>query len=154
MEDESSSKGSTLILGKPFLMRTRTKIDMHPRTLSMEFGDNMVQFSIFEAMKHPTKNHSCHSGLSTFSEFSDFANFAYVTDLADFECTCDGEVVEFIASQPPSPFIMQPPALELKPLPKHLKYAYLKDYQKLSDTIRGGSPTNEAAIEATKPHHS
>ncbi|RDX79335.1 hypothetical protein CR513_40248, partial [Mucuna pruriens] len=42
MEDEASRKGCTLILGQPFLMTARTKIDVHARTLSMEFGDNLV----------------------------------------------------------------------------------------------------------------
>ncbi|RDX97563.1 hypothetical protein CR513_19651, partial [Mucuna pruriens] len=36
-------------------------IDVHTGTLSMEFGDNLVQFNIFEAMKHPTKDHSLFS---------------------------------------------------------------------------------------------
>ncbi|RDX95126.1 Retrovirus-related Pol polyprotein, partial [Mucuna pruriens] len=58
MEDEASGKGSTLILGRPFLMTARTKIDVHAGTLSMEFGDTLVQFNIFEAMKHPTEDHS------------------------------------------------------------------------------------------------
>ncbi|RDX68486.1 hypothetical protein CR513_52517, partial [Mucuna pruriens] len=42
MEDETSGKGSTLILGRPFLMTARTKIDVHAGTLSMEFGDTLV----------------------------------------------------------------------------------------------------------------
>ncbi|RDX87720.1 hypothetical protein CR513_30764, partial [Mucuna pruriens] len=58
MEDETSRKGSTLILGRPFLMTARTKIDVHAGMLSMEFSDTLVQFNIFEAMKHPTKDHS------------------------------------------------------------------------------------------------
>ncbi|RDY07512.1 hypothetical protein CR513_08361, partial [Mucuna pruriens] len=58
MEDETSGKGSTLILGRPFLMTAKTKIDVHAGTLSMEFGDTLVQFNIFEAMKHPTEDHS------------------------------------------------------------------------------------------------
>ncbi|RDX96192.1 hypothetical protein CR513_21181, partial [Mucuna pruriens] len=37
MEDETSGKGSTLILGQSFLMTTRIKIDVHLGTLSMEF---------------------------------------------------------------------------------------------------------------------
>ncbi|RDX71161.1 hypothetical protein CR513_49522, partial [Mucuna pruriens] len=52
MEDETSGKGSTLILGRPFLMTARMKIDVHARTLSMEFGDTLVQFNIFDVMKH------------------------------------------------------------------------------------------------------
>ncbi|RDX67622.1 hypothetical protein CR513_53476, partial [Mucuna pruriens] len=58
MEDETSRKESTLILGRPFLMMARTKIDVHAGTLSMEFSDTFVQFNIFEAMKHPTEDHS------------------------------------------------------------------------------------------------
>ncbi|RDX82545.1 hypothetical protein CR513_36633, partial [Mucuna pruriens] len=58
MEDEPFEKGSTLILGRSFLMTARTKINVHAVTLSMEFGDHLVQFNIFEAMKHPTKDHS------------------------------------------------------------------------------------------------
>ncbi|RDX71289.1 hypothetical protein CR513_49386, partial [Mucuna pruriens] len=57
MEDETSGKESILILGRPFLMTARTKIDVHAKTLSMEFGDNLVQFNIFEATKHPTEDH-------------------------------------------------------------------------------------------------
>ncbi|RDX97051.1 hypothetical protein CR513_20220, partial [Mucuna pruriens] len=53
MEDETPGKGSTLILGRPFLMIAKTKIDVHVGTLLMEFGDTLVQFNIFEAMKHP-----------------------------------------------------------------------------------------------------
>ncbi|RDY06205.1 hypothetical protein CR513_09848, partial [Mucuna pruriens] len=58
MEDETLGKGSTLILGRPFFMIARTKIDVHVGTLLMEFSDNLVQFNIFEAMKHPTKDPS------------------------------------------------------------------------------------------------
>ncbi|RDX63567.1 hypothetical protein CR513_57982, partial [Mucuna pruriens] len=61
MEDEMSRKGSTLILGRPFLMTVRMKIDVYARTLSMEFRDNLVQFNIFKAMKHPLEDHSLYS---------------------------------------------------------------------------------------------
>ncbi|RDY12961.1 hypothetical protein CR513_02183, partial [Mucuna pruriens] len=39
-------------------MTARTKIDVHVGTLLMEFGDTLVQFNIFKAMKHPTEDHS------------------------------------------------------------------------------------------------
>ncbi|RDX81786.1 hypothetical protein CR513_37502, partial [Mucuna pruriens] len=58
MEDETSRKRSTLILGRLFLMTAKTKNDVHARTLSIEFGDTSVQFNIFEAIKHPTEDHS------------------------------------------------------------------------------------------------
>ncbi|RDY08531.1 hypothetical protein CR513_07224, partial [Mucuna pruriens] len=58
MEDETPGKRFTLILGRPFLMTTKTKIDVHAGTLSMEFGDTPVQFNIFEAIKHPVEDTS------------------------------------------------------------------------------------------------
>ncbi|RDY07933.1 hypothetical protein CR513_07894, partial [Mucuna pruriens] len=61
MEDEASEKGSTLILGRPFLMTERMKIDMHAGTLSMEFGDNLVQFNIFDAIRHLIEDYSLYS---------------------------------------------------------------------------------------------
>ncbi|RDX62168.1 Retrovirus-related Pol polyprotein, partial [Mucuna pruriens] len=54
MEDETSGKGTTLILGRPFLMTTRTKIDVHAGTP----GKGPFLFNIFEVMKHPTEDHS------------------------------------------------------------------------------------------------
>ncbi|RDX74418.1 hypothetical protein CR513_45843, partial [Mucuna pruriens] len=39
-------------------MTAKTKIDVHAGMLSMEFGDILVQFNIFEAIKHPTEDHS------------------------------------------------------------------------------------------------
>ncbi|RDX71209.1 hypothetical protein CR513_49472, partial [Mucuna pruriens] len=91
MEDETSGKGTTLILGRPFLMIARTKIDVHAGTLSMEFGDTLVQFNIFEAMKHPTEVHSLfgidlidklvEEYLQLDNSSEDGENFAGSTDL-------------------------------------------------------------------------
>ena len=91
----------------------------------------------------------CINLLSNFSDFYDF-------DLGSFNCACDDFAIvcsiwAYISSVihsncdtspnpsislPPTinlpfPFAIQPPSLELKLLPKHLKYAYLDDAQKL-----------------------
>jgi len=58
MENESSSHGSALILGRPFFMTARTKIDVHVGTLFAGFDDDVVHFNIFEAMRHLTEEHS------------------------------------------------------------------------------------------------
>ncbi|RDY08584.1 hypothetical protein CR513_07166, partial [Mucuna pruriens] len=58
IEDETPGKGSTLVLGQPFLMIAKTKIDVHAGTLSMEFGDTLNGFNIFEAMEHPVEDTS------------------------------------------------------------------------------------------------
>ncbi|RDX61882.1 hypothetical protein CR513_59845, partial [Mucuna pruriens] len=39
-------------------MTARTKIYVYAGMLSMEFDDNLVQFNIFEAIKHPIEDHS------------------------------------------------------------------------------------------------
>ena len=79
-------------------MTTRTKIDVHPGTLSMEFGDDVVHLNIFEAMRHSLDEHFvflvdviddavdrvdiCTNLLSDFSNFSyfDFGSFNYASD--------------------------------------------------------------------------
>ena len=59
MEGETQSSRAPIILGRPFLRTARTKIDVYTGTLSMEFGDSIVQFDIFNAtMKHPVEEHS------------------------------------------------------------------------------------------------
>ena len=136
----------------------------------MEFGDDVVHFNIFEAMRHPADVHSiflldiiddavdsvdiCTNLLSDFSDFYDF-------HLGSFYCTCDDfdesatvcsiciEIYSTIHSDcdagagsdppislPPTvnlplPSTIWPPSLDLKPLPEHLRYAYLDDAQKL-----------------------
>ncbi|WVY92662.1 hypothetical protein V8G54_031750, partial [Vigna mungo] len=58
MNNEEGIKSSTIILGRPFMMTTRTKIDVHAGTLTMEIGDEKVHFNVLEAMKHPIEEHS------------------------------------------------------------------------------------------------
>ncbi|RDX93698.1 Retrovirus-related Pol polyprotein, partial [Mucuna pruriens] len=248
MEDETSGKESTFIVGRPFLMTARTKIDVHAEMLSMEFGDTLVQFNICKAMKHHTKDHFLFSidiikelveeylQLESYSEdigdfagstnscleadhneVQDFPNSkdnhndtvdlafeAKLTELLDQvcylespECTNNEEVrvaetkkssptqlaTIFIAeinrsTQPqvelmtahlvPSPSQVgqagpkppaeesssPPPPMELKPLPNHLKYAYLDSEQQLlviiSNNLR--QEQEEKLLEVLRQH--
>ncbi|RDX64413.1 Retrovirus-related Pol polyprotein from transposon opus, partial [Mucuna pruriens] len=61
MKDEASGERSTLILGLSFFMTAKTKIDIHAKTISMEFGDTYMKFNIIEALKHPAEDHSIFS---------------------------------------------------------------------------------------------
>ncbi|RDY09936.1 Retrovirus-related Pol polyprotein from transposon 17.6, partial [Mucuna pruriens] len=91
MVEEVSRKGFALILGRPFFMTARMKIDVHARTLSMEFGDNMVQFNIFEAIKHPAEDHSIFNiniinelveeHMQICTSIVDFSNFVEMSDV-------------------------------------------------------------------------
>ncbi|RDX81727.1 Retrovirus-related Pol polyprotein, partial [Mucuna pruriens] len=184
MEDETSGKGSTLILGRPFLMIAKTKIDVHVGTLSMEFGDTLVQFNIFEAMKHPTEDHSLF-GIDLIKELfeecfqldnnneeienlakdvelidcpgslieeSDYDEVWEVHNLSNFEddnidladLSQEAKLIKITGPMPNPTQVDQsdlkvsidnssspPPPMELKPLPSHLKYAYLDAEQQL-----------------------
>ncbi|RDX85535.1 hypothetical protein CR513_33263, partial [Mucuna pruriens] len=44
LKDELSSKWPTLILGRPFIKTPKSKIDVHAGTLSMEFGNDRVEY--------------------------------------------------------------------------------------------------------------
>ena len=57
MEKESPRNQSSLILGRPFLKTTRTKINVYECTLSMEFGDNVVRFNIPDSLQHSSEDH-------------------------------------------------------------------------------------------------
>ncbi|RDX94806.1 hypothetical protein CR513_22768, partial [Mucuna pruriens] len=92
--------------------------DVHAEMLSMEFGDTLVQFNIFEAMKHPTEDHSLF-GIDLIDELveeyfqlgshnEDIDNFAERTDsigclgtIADEEADYDelGEIHNLFDSE-------------------------------------------------------
>ncbi|RDX80922.1 hypothetical protein CR513_38460, partial [Mucuna pruriens] len=68
-----------------------SKIDVHVGTVSIEFSDTLVQFNIFEAMKHPTEDYSLF-GINLIDELveeclqldsssEDIPDFAEDTDL-------------------------------------------------------------------------
>lgn len=61
MKDESTSLSPPLLLGRPFMRTTRTKIDVHDGTLTLEFDGEIIRFNIFEAMRYPSDVHSCFS---------------------------------------------------------------------------------------------
>ncbi|RDX86180.1 hypothetical protein CR513_32529, partial [Mucuna pruriens] len=72
-------------------MTVRTKIDVHVGTLSMEFGDNLVHFNIFETMKHPTEDPSLFGNdvidelvmeyMQLETDNAEFSNFAEDIDV-------------------------------------------------------------------------
>ncbi|RDX69583.1 hypothetical protein CR513_51280, partial [Mucuna pruriens] len=104
-------------------MTTRTKIDVHARTLSMEFGDHLVQFNIFEAMKHPTKDHSLF-GIALIDELEAENMLAHLVPNPSQVSQLDSKATDDNSSSPLPP-------IELKPLPSHFNYAYLNTKQQL-----------------------
>jgi hypothetical protein len=58
MERDSydSSNNTPILFGRPFLKTTNTKIDCGKNTLSMDVGDEKIEFNFHDAMKYPYNN--------------------------------------------------------------------------------------------------
>ena len=53
MEDDASLNPNPILLGRPFLKTSKTKIDVDKGTLTMEFDGELTEFDIF---KNPIEN--------------------------------------------------------------------------------------------------
>ncbi|KAJ9535590.1 hypothetical protein OSB04_un001274 [Centaurea solstitialis] len=58
MEENNASKSNMMLLGRPFLKTSRTKIDVYDGTLSMEFGNKLIKFNIHDTMRYSRDVHS------------------------------------------------------------------------------------------------
>jgi hypothetical protein len=56
MERDSSNNNTPILFGRPFLKTANTKIDCGKDTLSMEVGDEVLEFNFYDAMKYPYIN--------------------------------------------------------------------------------------------------
>ncbi|XP_071929727.1 uncharacterized protein [Coffea arabica] len=131
MDDDHSPDPSPLLLGRPFMSTAQTKIDVNKGTLSMEFDGEIVHFNIFDTMKYPSNSN--FSSVFSVSAIDPVVQEVFETDGRDelevaltkhleLETTPQVEVL---------PSVVQAPVLELKPLPEHLRYAYLGDNETL-----------------------
>nr|XP_027088569.1 uncharacterized protein LOC113709926 [Coffea arabica] len=141
MGDERALSPSPILLGRPFLSTARTKIDVNEGTLSMEFDGEIVNFNIFDAMKYPDEANSVFA-LSIIEPLvhdtfelnrGDALEVALAKHL-ELEQLLRYELTSLFVPETQTkllPSIVQAPELELKPLPKHLKYAFLGDKETL-----------------------
>nr|XP_027086696.1 uncharacterized protein LOC113708441 [Coffea arabica] len=140
MGDEKSLNPSPILLGRPFLSTARTKIDVNEGTLSMKIDGETVNFNIFEVMKYPEESNSVFA-LSVIEPFvqnifeldgKDALEVALIKHL-ELGVTPNVDLRGDLA-----------PELELKPFPKHLKYAFLGDRKTLPMIISAHlSPSQE-----------
>ncbi|KAL0311297.1 UNVERIFIED_CONTAM: hypothetical protein Sangu_2424400 [Sesamum angustifolium] len=120
MREDDSPSSTSILLGRPFLKMARTKIDVHSGTLSMEFDGEIIKSNIYDSMRYPFD-------IPT----------ALLVDVVDplvqaLSSTNSEDHVKFVLEESLTPVLVQileeditAPALELKELSKHLKYAYL-----------------------------
>lgn len=146
-----------LILGRPFLATGRTLIDVQKGELILRVNDEQVKFNVFKAIKHPMDNDICsfidviENPVTNFLQKNFCRNplEACLINSTTAEDKDDElwEVANFLEANPfhskplkqnfqtletkeprAKPSILEPPKdLELKPLPSHLKYIFLKE---------------------------
>ena len=61
MEENNSSNYVLISLGRPFLKTARTKMNVHKKTLTVEFDGEVIEFNMNDVMKNPSEEHSIFS---------------------------------------------------------------------------------------------
>ena len=136
-----------IILGRPFLSTGREMIDVQRGELKLRVQEDEVKFNVFEAVRHPAESDTCfmtktveaivssQNGLTNPLEaslvLSDSEKLGEeAEEYVKWMDSCEpnrrkyyeplGEITQTLV-----PSIEQPPKMEQKPLPSHLRYAYL-----------------------------
>ncbi|KAL5575038.1 hypothetical protein UlMin_016737 [Ulmus minor] len=155
--DMEEDREVPLILGRPFLATGRTLIDVHQGKLILRVQDEQVTFNVFEAMKFPSNVSSCfeisildkvvaekfHESFPSSSLENCIVNGQIVGHFDDeeiLECVNNLDALPIFEGPKSSKFrelgvlnvnttssIKEPPKLELKELPSHLRYAFLEE---------------------------
>ncbi|XP_040939643.1 uncharacterized protein [Gossypium hirsutum] len=55
MEEDNTTGSSDLLLGRPLLSTTSTKIDVRSGTFTMKFDGEIVKFNVYNAISHPSE---------------------------------------------------------------------------------------------------
>ncbi|XP_065623798.1 uncharacterized protein LOC136065058 [Quercus suber] len=61
LDMENGDQTTPILLGRPFLKASKTKIDVYNGTLTMEFDGEIVKFNIYDAMKYPNDDSPVYS---------------------------------------------------------------------------------------------
>ena len=145
--DMEEDKEIPIILGRPFLATGRAMIDVQRGELKLRVQEEEVKFIVFEAVRHPAESDTCFMAdiveaiVSSQSGLTDPLETSLVKNASENLSDEAEEYVKWMDSfghnrrkyfeslgegaKPPVPSIEHPPKMEQKPLPSHLKYAYL-----------------------------
>ena len=145
--DMEEDKEIPIILGRHFLATCRAMIDVQKGELKLRVQEDEVKFHVFEAVRHPAESDTCFMAeiveaiVSSQSGLTDPLEATLVQNDSENLSEEAEEYVKWMDSfgpnrrkyfeslgesaKPPVPSVEQPPKMEQKPLPSHLKYAYL-----------------------------
>ncbi|KAJ4701053.1 DNA-directed DNA polymerase [Melia azedarach] len=148
--DMEADREIPLILGRPFLATGRTLIDVQQGKLILRVQDEQIVFNVFKAIKYPSETDCCFQidaldkmVAETFKHGHPNEPLEVCIVHAESTKSENAEIVEYahyLGAAPPyslrrqnfeeldrnhSQPLSSTPNLELKPLPSHLRYAYL-----------------------------
>ncbi|XP_021733268.1 uncharacterized protein LOC110700074 isoform X1 [Chenopodium quinoa] len=191
MPNDESPSAAPILLGRPFLKTSRTKIDVHSGVLTMEFDGEVIRFNLFDAMRYPSDCESVssidvidalteqvfflsgHDGLDVVltapmekEKYTDLQEhfelkgevkeaFSSLEILPDKQLRYDKRFMQLpVTSNRLLPSIVQAPEVELKPLPDHLKYAFLGENDTLPVIIASNLTPNQEQklVQVLKEH--
>ncbi|CAM8905405.1 unnamed protein product [Rhodiola kirilowii] len=170
MENSGPTEHAPILLGRPFLKTSKMKIDCGSRMLSMEVEGEVFSFDIFRAMKHPMEFEEVHA-FDAFDDLIQevqpepradplelilngakssynlveglHETLAHLTISEPLTPGYEVNEVKLFKSNTVLPSVMQAPKIELKPLPVHLKYAFLGENNTLPVIIKSGLETDQ-----------
>ncbi|XP_024969716.1 uncharacterized protein LOC112509075 [Cynara cardunculus var. scolymus] len=157
MEEKNAFKADMLLLGRPFLKTSKTKIDIHSGSLTMEFDVEMIKFNIYDAMRYPSDVSSlCFVDIikplsNTMFDLSNEDVLEVIIDRDSMNGSLKKLAQEYKLDDDFAELALE---LELKTLPDHLKYAYLGDKETLPVIISATlSPKEERElVDVLKEH--
>ncbi|XP_038876977.1 uncharacterized protein LOC120069319 [Benincasa hispida] len=113
-----------IILGRPFLATGKVLIDMHKGELTMHVDNQEVKFNVLNALKFPD-NEECQLNKIELPE-EEATQICEVLALEESMKKLESPSLNDRQTKPTRPSLEEPPELELKPLPNHLKYTFLE----------------------------
>ncbi|CAL2256400.1 unnamed protein product [Prunus armeniaca] len=148
-----------IFLGRLFMAMAKTIIDVQNGLLTMTVLGETIQFKVFESLSHPSSSIDCCSidvldslvsSKFLLAQSNDPLKYILSQAQNDFDEEVLMEMVAPLEALKPYPStfsplreplepsathmipdVVKPPELELKPLPSHLKYAYLAKFETL-----------------------
>ncbi|XP_057779912.1 uncharacterized protein LOC130998514 [Salvia miltiorrhiza] len=148
---KSKARDPVMLLGRPFLKTARTRIDCDTGKLTCQFEEATVTFDIYNAMKHPAdtemnniteedvQEKQLHEAVKMLNAWSEGINHTEALNIPTLKA--EDRLV---------PSLHRAPKLELKSLPKHLKYIFLGDNDTLPVIINSElTPEDESKVKKT-----
>ncbi|KAM2593928.1 hypothetical protein TB1_043014 [Malus domestica] len=159
MDESDHAPSLPILLGRPFMETARTKIDVFNGTLTMKFDgedhfDNLnddalelviAQGKHMENIEGPKKQpHDMHEDAIAVPPSEDVIEMmAALESLPSQTGKFLDPILSSVSTNKMLPSIVQPPTLELKPLPSHLKYVFLGEDEMLPVIISSSLTAQE-----------